>query len=354
MHALRWQPTLNLQARAALTALRAGSHAARQRFYSQPAADDKYTDQPPATRRNSRSPTKFVKRSMEVRGRNGIKFRQSSSPLATNALGKKAEVLILSDPGKSSRNPDGSYSESASLDSALTDNLANPLRQTELSGILTDYNETPVGPVEIETDSKAILDTLANEESLSQDGGMVAKQIESLRPQILQDTDHPVISKRAFKKLKVSLGKSFTTPQLRTYHNDLLKAVQIPSKTPESAKEFWGEKWDPANSKSNGSTGQLNKNDKSKLIDSIIKSLWKVEVKAEEVEIGSVKGCISEFNFALLSSGGLWFPTAHICLLTHGQPRRNWKKSRRCEALRSRPNRNSKKAKRHRKTTPLH
>ncbi len=314
MHALRWQPTLNLQARAALTALLGGSHAARQRFSSQSAPDGNYTDQPPTTRRNSRSPTKFVKRSMEVRGRNGIKFRQSSSPLATNALGKQAEVLILSDPGKSNRNSESNRGGPGSPNNAVTEEITDALRHVEMSGILIDHNESQAGPPEIKTDSKAILDTLANEESGSQNGDMVAQQIESLRPHTFQEADHPVISKRAFKKIKVSLSKSFTNQQLRTYYNNFLKALQIPSKTPESAKEFWGEKWDPADTKSDSATGQLNKNDKSNLIGSIIKSLWKVEVKAEEVEIGSVKGCISEFNFALLSSGGSLFPMARISL----------------------------------------
>lgn len=231
---------------------------------------------------------------MEYRGRNGIKFRQSSSQLATNALGKQAEVLILSDPGESNREE----ASRGSVDKALANELRDALGKIESSGILTDHNESEAGPPEVRTDSKTILDTLANEEN-SQNGDMVAQQLESLRPKPYQDAPHPVMSKRSFKKLKASLSKSFTILQLRAYHNSLL--LQTPSKSTAPEKEFWGEKWDPVDAKSDNA-GQLNQ--KSSIIDAIIKTLWQVQVKADDIEVGTVKGCISEFNFALLSSGG--------------------------------------------------
>jgi hypothetical protein len=248
---------------------------------------------------------------MEVRGRNGIKFRQSSSPLATNSLGKQAEVLILSDTGKSNQNQSGGSAA-----------IADGLSQLEMSRILTDLHGSKPMPAEAKTDSKSILDVLANEESSSRNDDLVAHQIESIRPKCFEDAHHPVISKRAFKKITASLDKSFTTQQLRTYHNNLLKALQKGSNAPQnSVEEFWGEKWDPEDMKSDNASGQQqNKNDKSNVIDSIIRSLWRVEVKAEAVEVGSVNGCISEFHFSLLSSGGMLCQCLTF-LLTHAQSR---------------------------------
>jgi hypothetical protein len=317
MHALRWQPTLNLQARAALTALHVASCAARQRFYSQPTVDGDYTDQPRTQRPYKRNSTRFVKRSMEVRGRNGIKFRQSSSPLATNTLGKQAEVLILSDPGKSDRSPEGGLDGRAVVDIAA-DDITDASRQLETARTLADSSGSQAQATERVTDSKTILDTLANEESSSQNDSTVAEQIESSRPQSLQEADRPMVSKRAFKKISASLMKSFTTQQLRTYHSNYLKALHKDLKTsPDSEKEFWGEKWDPADVESDNPPGHSHPNYKSNIVESIIKSLWKVEVKSEAVEVGSVNGTISEFNFSLLSSGGTLFPAPASSINMH-------------------------------------
>jgi hypothetical protein len=319
MHVLRWKTTLNLQAqRAALTVIRVGSCSTRQRFYSQPARHSAYADQPLSEKIQRISRANFRRRVKEYRGRDGVKFEESSAPLAASALGKQAEVLILSDPGKSDRELEGNLDGTipGSLENAVVNESSDNSNQLEIIDSLED-KAAQEGPGDVhsmktpEIDSKYILETLENEESNVRDDDMVSKQIESIRPQFSGQEDHPVISQEVFRKISTSINQSFTTPQLKTYHNNYLKAHRETFKTSSKAqKRFWGEKWDPLNAelKSRHPVPQLlHKNDKSKIIDSIIKSLWKVEVKAKEVEVGSVKGRISEFHFALLSSGGKSF-----------------------------------------------
>jgi hypothetical protein len=310
MHVLRWRPTLNLPARVALAALRAGSYATRQRLYSQQAPHDESTDQPlvggeDQRDRSSFSNNRYLKPPREVRGR-GRRFRQSSSPLATNSLGQQAEVLILSDSRKSDQNPDDGLDRPASLDDTAVESSSDGSIRLETTHFSTDRGSQDES-TETLTDSKSIIDVLENEESSALDDGMVAEQIESLQPRSFQGVGPPVISKRAFKRITTSLRKSFTTTQLKTYYSNYLDAAPEVSASPPAIEKFWGEKWDPVaeDAESKHPDGQQpNKNDKSNVIKSIIKSLWKVEVKSDRVEVGSVNGCISEFNFSLLSSGG--------------------------------------------------